>query len=173
VYEVLPEVDVIPVYAPPGTRRSAATDAVRLAPSPLPLPRLGAVAMSVTTTSLDGVCGAVCGDACVPGLGVDWRGLGVVWRARVGGWVGFEGVRFVRFVCLSRVCPGSPRCLFTVQVGIPMNINCRVREPPPPATLFGAPQGLHASLPRSKAVRWDAVGLAARVGGREEAQRGA
>jgi len=63
----------------------------------------------------------------------------VVWRARVGGWVGFEGVRFVRFVCLSRVlevtqthihihthtftpwrvprggglCPGSPRCLFT------------------------------------------------------------
>jgi len=42
-------------------------------------------------------------------LGVDWRGLGVVWRARVGGWVGFEGVRFVRFVCLSRVCPGSPR----------------------------------------------------------------
>jgi hypothetical protein len=47
------------------------------------------------------------------GLGVDWRGLGVVWRARVGGWVGFEGVRFVRFVCLSRVCPGSPRCLFT------------------------------------------------------------
>jgi hypothetical protein len=42
------------------------------------------------------------------GLGVDWRGLGVVWRARVGGWVGFEGVRFVRFVCLSRVCPGSP-----------------------------------------------------------------
>jgi hypothetical protein len=55
----------------------------------------------------------VCGDACVPGLGVDWRGLGVVWRARVGGWVGFEGVRFVRFVCLSCVCPGSPRCLFT------------------------------------------------------------
>ena len=93
--------------APPGTRRSAATDAVRLAPSPLPLPRLGAVAMSVTTTSLDGVCGAVCGDACVPGLGVDWRGLGVVWRARVGGWVGFEGVRFVRFVCLSRLPPVS------------------------------------------------------------------
>jgi len=50
------------------------------------------------------------------GLGVDWRGLGVVWRARVGGWVGFEGVRFVRFVCLSRVCPGSPRCLFTETV---------------------------------------------------------
>jgi hypothetical protein len=24
-------------------------------------------------------------------------------RPRVGGWVGFEGVRFVRFVCLSRV----------------------------------------------------------------------
>ena len=51
------------------------------------------------------------------GLGVDWRGLGVVWRARVGGWVGFEGVRFVRFVCLSRVCPGSPRCLFTGRAG--------------------------------------------------------
>jgi hypothetical protein len=49
-------------------------------------------------------------------MGVVWRGLGVVWvwsGARVGGWVGFEGVRFVRFVCLSRVCPGSPRCLFT------------------------------------------------------------
>jgi hypothetical protein len=52
-----------------------------------------------------------------------------------------------------------------------MKINCRVRAAA--VTLFGAPQGLHASLPRSKAVRWDAVGLAARVGGREEAQRGA
>ena len=45
----------------------------------------------------------------VPVSGAVW-----VWSgARVGGWVGFEGVRFVRFVCLSRVCPGSPRCLFT------------------------------------------------------------
>ena len=40
--------------APPGTRRRAVTDAVGLAPSLLP--RLGAVAISVTTTAL------VCGD---------------------------------------------------------------------------------------------------------------
>jgi hypothetical protein len=70
-------------------------------PCPSPPPRLmGCVVRFVATRASRG-------------LGVDWRGLGVVWRARVGGWVGFEGVRFVRFVCLSRVCPGSPRCLFT------------------------------------------------------------
>jgi len=70
-------------------------------PCPSPPPRLmGCVVRFVATRASRG-------------LGVDWRGLGVSWRARVGGWVGFEGVRFVRFVCLSRVCPGSPRCLFT------------------------------------------------------------
>jgi hypothetical protein len=84
--------------------RSAHTSARR----PLPV-------LSVTTTSLDGVCGAVCGDACVPGLGVDWRGLGVVWRARVGGWVGFEGVRFVRFVCLSRVSRLPPVSFYRLE----------------------------------------------------------
>ena len=44
-------------------------------------------------------CGAGKGGVATThrGLGVVWRGLGVVWR-RVGGWVGFEGVRFVRFV---------------------------------------------------------------------------
>ena len=47
--------------APPGTRRSAVTDAVRLAPSLLP--RLGAVATTVTTTELDRVSGVVCDDA--------------------------------------------------------------------------------------------------------------
>ena len=62
--------------APPGTPRyagyadqeSAVTDAVGLAPSLLPRP--GAVAITVTTTSaLDRVSGVVCGDACVPGFG--------------------------------------------------------------------------------------------------------
>ena len=41
--------------APPGTRRSAVTDAVGLAPSLLPRP--GAVAITVTTTALDRVSG--------------------------------------------------------------------------------------------------------------------
>ena len=63
--------------APPGTRRSAVTDAVGLAPSLLPRP--GAVAITVTTTALDRVSGVVCGDACVP------RGSGVVWRVSL--WV--------------------------------------------------------------------------------------
>ena len=87
--------------APPGTRRSAATDAVRLAPSPLPLPRLGAVAISVTTTALDGVCGAVCGDACVPGFGCGLARFGCgLARESVGGLVlrGFG-------LCGSCVCP--------------------------------------------------------------------
>jgi len=120
------------VFLPVSPEECRATDAVRLAPSPFPLPRLGAVAMSVTTTSLDGVCGAVCGELATRasrGLGVDWRGLGVVWRARVGGWVGFEGVRFVRFVCLSRASPGSPRCLFT-------GISSRLWVPSPQASAF-------------------------------------
>ena len=68
--------------APPGTRRSAVTDAVGLAPSLLPRP--GAVAITVTTTALDRVSGVVCGDACVPGFGC---GLA---RESVGG-VGFRG----------------------------------------------------------------------------------
>ena len=60
--------------APPGTRRSAVTDAVRLAPSLLP--RLGAVATTVTTTELDRVNGVVCGDACVPGYTCGlWSGV--------------------------------------------------------------------------------------------------
>ena len=67
---------------PPGTRRSAVTDAVGLAPSLLPRP--GAVAITVTTTALAGVSGVVWGvDACVPGFGC---GLA---RESVGG-VGFE-----------------------------------------------------------------------------------
>ena len=62
--------------APPGTPRyagyadqeSAVTDAVGFAPSLLPRP--GAVAITVTTTSaLDRVSGVVCGDACVLLLG--------------------------------------------------------------------------------------------------------
>ena len=57
--------------APPGTRRSAVTDAVGLAPSLLPRP--GAVAITVTTTALDRVSGVVCGGACVPGFGCGWR----------------------------------------------------------------------------------------------------
>ena len=48
------------------TRRSAVADAVGLAPSLLP--RLRAVAITVTTTALDLVSGVVCGDACVPGF---------------------------------------------------------------------------------------------------------
>jgi hypothetical protein len=63
-----------------------------------------------TGTALDGVCGVWCGlwRRVRPGVWV-WSGAVWVWSgARVGGWVGFEGVRFVRFVCLSRVCPGSP-----------------------------------------------------------------
>ena len=92
-----------PTSALPGMRRSAATDAVGLAPSLLP--RLGAVAITVTTTALDRVSGVVSGDACVPGFGC---GLACV---RVCRWVGLA----LRLVCevlvLSCVCPGSPRCL--------------------------------------------------------------
>ena len=54
-------------HAISGMRRSAVTDAVGLAPSLLPRP--GAVAITVvTTTALDRVSGVVCGDACVPGF---------------------------------------------------------------------------------------------------------
>ena len=88
--------------------RCAATDAVRLAlrhcrlaPSPLPPPRLGAVAISVTTTALDGVCGAVCGDARVPGFGCGLARFGCgLAHESVGGLVlrGFG-------LCGSCVCP--------------------------------------------------------------------
>jgi hypothetical protein len=61
--------------------------------------------LSSMVDRLDGPSSASERSGC-PGVRV-WSG------ARVGGWVGFEGVRFVWFVCLSRVCPGSPRCLFT------------------------------------------------------------
>ena len=38
------------------------------------------------------------------------RGSGVVWRVSL--WVGLVlRLVFVRFLCLSRVCPGSPQCL--------------------------------------------------------------
>jgi hypothetical protein len=56
------------------------TDAVGLTPSLLP--RLGAVAITVTTTALDRVSGVVCGDACVPEFGC---GL-AVWRVIRLGW---------------------------------------------------------------------------------------
>jgi len=64
--------------------------------------------ISITTTALDRVSGAVCGDACVPGFGC---GLA---RESVGGLVlsievVLRGFGFVWFVCLSRVS-GSPRC---------------------------------------------------------------
>jgi len=70
----------------PGMRRSAVNDAVGLAPSLQP--RLGAVAITVTTSALDrGVSGVVCHVwrrvHCVPGFGY---GLA---RESVGG-VGFE-----------------------------------------------------------------------------------
>ena len=88
-----------------GTRTSSAvTDAVGLAPSLLPRP--GAVAITVTTTSaLDRVSGVVCGDACVPGFGC---GLA---RESVGGWVGLV-LRLVCEVlvsvsCVSRLPPVS------------------------------------------------------------------
>ena len=80
--------------APPGTPRyagyadqeSAVTDAVGFAPSLLPRP--GAVAITVTTTSaLDRVSGVVCGDACVPGF-LTGFGCGLA-RESVGG-VGLE-----------------------------------------------------------------------------------
>ena len=102
--------------APPGTRRSAVTDAVGLAPSLLPRP--GAVAITVvTTTALDRVSGVVCGDArraraCVPGS----RGSGLVWRVSLwlSLWVGL--VLRLRLVCevlgsVLCVSRGSPRCL--------------------------------------------------------------
>jgi hypothetical protein len=65
--------------------------------------------------------------------------------------VGFEGVRFVRFVCLSRVsrlppvsfyrfrCPGSPRCLFTG--------SGELRVSSVPQALFHASRGAHVLRP--------------------------
>ena len=72
----------------PGTMyaeetRSAVTDAV--GPAPSLLPRLGAVAISVTTTALDRESGVVCGDACVYSRVRVWS----LARESVGG-VGFE-----------------------------------------------------------------------------------
>ena len=84
-----------PTSALPGMRRSAATDAVGLAPSLLP--RLGAVAITVTTTALDRVSGVVSGDACVPGFGC---GLACV---RVCRWVGLA-LRLVCEVLVSVLC---------------------------------------------------------------------
>ena len=79
--------------APPGTRRSAVTDAVGLAPSLLPRP--GAVAITVTTTALAGVwCGV--GRRVCPGVRVS-----VVWR--VSRWVGLV-LRLVCEVLLSVSC---------------------------------------------------------------------
>jgi len=90
------------------------------------LPHLGAVVISVTATALDRVSGVrvVCGDACVPGRGGTWRGLGFGalsrWvrvlgegnlhrHATVGELLVLRLVREVR-VRLSRVCSGSPQC---------------------------------------------------------------
>ena len=87
--------------APPGTRRSAVTDAVGLAPSLLPRP--GAVAITVTTTALDRVSGVVCGDARAS------RGSGVVWRVSL--WAGLV-LRLVCEVLVSVSCVSRlPRCL--------------------------------------------------------------
>ena len=77
--------------------RSAVTDAV--GPAPSLLPRLGAVAISVTTTALDRESGVVCGDACVysrfPGFGCG------LWR--VSRWVGLV-LRLVCEVLVSVSC---------------------------------------------------------------------
>ena len=101
-----------------------------------------------------------------PGVWV-WTGAVWVWSgARVGGWVGFEGVRFVRFVCLSRVCPGSPRCLFTGTWSECLCASvcpvCPVSVPAPPVSFYRylfavvqrrRPLGVAALLSRRKARR--------------------
>ena len=84
--------------APPGTRRSAVTDAVGLAPSLLPRP--GAVAITVTTTALAGEwCGVV--RRVRPGVRV-WSGL---WR--VSRWVGLV-LRLVFFLPVGRPHDDGP-----------------------------------------------------------------
>ena len=87
--------------APPGTRKSAVTDAVGLAPSLLPRP--SAVAITVKTTALDRVSGVVCAATRAS------RGSGVVWRVSL--WVGLV-LRLVCEVlvsvsCVSRLPPVS------------------------------------------------------------------
>ena len=67
-------------------------------------PRLGAVAISVTTTALDRVSGLVCGELATRARS---RGSGVVWR--VSRWVGLV-LRWFGLCgsCVCRMCPAPP-----------------------------------------------------------------